>query len=71
MKPETFAKRFPELSSSLALSINREYASKEAPLSDGDEIALLPPVSGGVARASIVREKIDPHQIVPPMERLD
>jgi MoaE-MoaD fusion protein len=67
-----YAKEFPaiqKLSPSLALSINREYASKEAPLSDGDEIALLPPVSGGVARASIVREKIDPHQIVPPMER--
>src|SRR5947209_11991667 len=67
-----YGQKFPaiqKLSSSLAFSINREYASKEAPLSDGDEIALLPPVSGGVARASIVREKIDPHQIVPPMGR--
>ena len=67
-----YSKEFPaiqKLSPSLALSINREYASKDAPLSDGDEIALLPPVSGGVARASIVREKIEPDKIVPPMER--
>src|SRR5438270_8734414 len=67
-----YADEFPDihkLSSSLALSINREYASKDAPLRDGDEVALLPPVSGGAPRASIVRDKIDPHQIVPPMER--
>ena len=67
-----YADKFPDirkLSSSLALSINREYASQDAPLQDGDEVALLPPVSGGAQRASIVRAKIDPHQIVPPMER--
>jgi MoaE-MoaD fusion protein len=67
-----YGNKFPDiqkLSSSLALSINREYASQDAPLRDGDEVALLPPVSGGAPRASIVREKIDPHQIVPPMER--
>lgn len=67
-----YGDKFPaiqKLSPSLALSINREYASQDAPLRDGDEVALLPPVSGGAARASIVREKIDPHHIVPPMER--
>ena len=67
-----YADKFPDirkLSASLALSINREYASPDAPLRDGDEVALLPPVSGGAPRATIVRVKIDPHQIVPPMER--
>lgn len=29
------------------VAINREYASLDAPLSDGDELALLPPVAGG------------------------
>ncbi|MGQ0563217.1 MAG: MoaD/ThiS family protein [Gemmatimonadota bacterium] len=29
------------------VAINREYASLDQPLSDGDELALLPPVAGG------------------------
>ncbi len=32
---------------SLAVAVNREYASAAAALKDGDEVALLPPVSGG------------------------
>ena len=32
---------------SLAVAVNREYAGLEAVLRDGDEVALLPPVSGG------------------------
>lgn len=32
---------------SLAVAVNREYATADAVLSDGDEVALLPPVSGG------------------------
>jgi molybdopterin converting factor small subunit len=32
---------------SLALAVNREYSSPDAVLQDGDEVALLPPVSGG------------------------
>jgi molybdopterin converting factor small subunit len=31
----------------LAVAINRQYASVDTPLHDGDELALLPPVSGG------------------------
>jgi molybdopterin converting factor subunit 1 len=32
---------------SLAVAVNRDYATPETPLHDGDEVALLPPVSGG------------------------
>ncbi len=32
---------------SLVMAVNREYASGDAPLSAGDELALIPPVSGG------------------------
>jgi len=32
---------------SLAVAVNREYSSQHAVLRDGDEVALLPPVSGG------------------------
>jgi molybdopterin converting factor small subunit len=31
----------------LAVAVNREYANLTTPLHDGDEVALLPPVSGG------------------------
>jgi molybdopterin converting factor subunit 1 len=31
----------------LAIAVNREYAERERVLTDGDEVALLPPVSGG------------------------
>jgi molybdopterin converting factor subunit 1 len=33
--------------SSLAFAVNREYASRERVLAEGDEVALIPPVSGG------------------------
>ena len=32
---------------SLAVAVNREYAERGMVLRDGDEVALLPPVSGG------------------------
>ncbi len=38
-----------ELMASLAMSVNQEYASPDARLRQGDEVAFLPPVSGGSA----------------------
>ena len=35
----------------LAVAVNREYAGLATVLSEGDEIALLPPVSGGRCEA--------------------
>ena len=32
--------------------MNREYAERDRPLADGDEVALIPPVSGGAFRLS-------------------
>jgi len=37
----------------LLVALNQERAPEATPLSDGDEIALLPPVSGGAGRAWI------------------
>src|SRR5690348_12963459 len=67
-----YSQKFPainKLSSSLALSVNQEYASSDTSLRDGDEIALLPPVSGGAVRAGIVCEKIDAAEIVASIKR--
>ncbi len=32
---------------SIAVAVNQVYARPHTPLADGDEVALLPPVSGG------------------------
>ena len=59
---EHYEERIPRLKSllpSIALSLNQEYVEATAKLKGGDEVALLPPVSGGAPRAFIVREKID------------
>jgi molybdopterin converting factor subunit 1 len=44
------AERYPKLSpmrDTLAFAVNGEYARGDARVSPGDEVAVLPPVSGG------------------------
>ena len=43
------SKNYPEFSklSSLAVAVNNEYAQDDVKLSTDDEIAIIPPVSGG------------------------
>jgi molybdopterin synthase catalytic subunit len=36
----------------LLYAVNKEYADRNRPLADGDEVALIPPVSGGAFRLS-------------------
>ncbi len=70
--------KFANFSGSAAVAVNQEYAPGDTALSDGAEIALLPPVSGGSEQATqavegpyvrIVHERIVPHDVVPPLER--
>ena len=47
---ERYAQQFPKLSalkSSIVLASNHQFCEPSATVSDGDEIAFLPPVSGG------------------------
>jgi MoaE-MoaD fusion protein len=54
--------KFADFSAFCATSVNQEYSEKGTKLKNGDEVAFLPPVSGGSghgpANAEIVREKI-------------
>jgi molybdopterin converting factor subunit 1 len=45
---------------SLVLAVNREYADPGDPLSAGDELALIPPVSGGATTAPHVAVRDEP-----------
>src|ERR1700722_1394875 len=77
--------KFPGLKESLpslATAVNQQYAPPETVLKSGDEVALLPPVSGGLADkadglsarrryASIVHEKIDTDEILTNLKRGD
>jgi len=58
---------------STAISVNQEYARPELHLKPGDEVALLPPVSGGSPEDAgfikLVRECIVPQDVVPRLER--
>jgi molybdopterin converting factor subunit 1 len=45
-----YRERVPDFAwDSIAVAVNQEYARAEDVLKDGDEVALLPPVSGGCA----------------------
>ncbi len=70
---ERYGRRFPKLAEfrpSVAASLNQEYAEWRAPLAAGDEVAFLPPVSGGQQAAVaedvflLVREPIQPRGVV-------
>jgi MoaE-MoaD fusion protein len=68
--------RLKESLPSVALAVNQEYASPDTKLQSGDEVALLPPVSGGSAstherrrRASIIRVPIDTQSVLATLKR--
>ena len=46
----------------LLYAVNKQYAPRDTPLSAGDEVALIPPVSGGAFR--LTDEPIDPSAVI-------
>jgi molybdopterin converting factor subunit 1 len=57
---ERYGRNFPELSKfrpSVVPSVNQEFAEWRAPLAAGDEVAFLPPVSGGSLPAGAAVEE--------------
>jgi MoaE-MoaD fusion protein len=78
---ERYGRRFPKLAefrASIAASVNQEYAGWRAELASGDEVAFLPPVSGGQGGGQgggqqaaaegdifqLVREPIRPRELI-------
>ncbi len=73
--------RLKEYLPSLAVAVNQRYATPDVKLKTGDEVALLPPVSGGAPEsggeppnkdrrcATIMREPIDTQLVVAGLKR--
>ena len=81
---EHYAARFPALrgmSRSLVLALNQRFSEPSAPLAEGDEVAFLPPVSGGSGKFlheisdpeghffGLTREAIDSRWLAGKMQR--
>jgi molybdopterin converting factor subunit 1 len=52
---------------SVVMAVNHDYADPDAPLNAGDELALIPPVSGGsagVMHARVTEEPLAPERVV-------
>jgi MoaE-MoaD fusion protein len=73
---EKLVPRLGDFAASIAISINQEFAGPDSKLKDGDEVAFLPPVSGGAkdsqsdmqgrvqACSAIVRDRIDTQAVL-------
>jgi molybdopterin synthase catalytic subunit len=64
---DQYRSRIPSLNTmldSIAISVNEEYSGPDAKLKAGDEIALLPPVSGGAPTVQLTRKPIDTAEVI-------
>ncbi len=60
------ARRFPDVTRSpeaLVIAVNQEYRDHLHGLDDGDEVALIPPVSGGSSLIELSNEPLDPDSV--------
>jgi len=62
------AGRFPALADSLScgrilVAVNQEFATPDTMVRDGDEVALMPPFSGGQERHGFVRVQTEPFSL--------
>jgi MoaE-MoaD fusion protein len=53
----------------LAYAVNRQYVARDQPLADGDELAIIPPVSGGAFR--LTEERLDVGAVMREVESED
>ncbi len=60
-----------EMSKSLVLAVNRKFVPRTHPLADGDEVAFMPPVSGGTGPWTEMIEDAEGHFFAITHERID
>ena len=53
----------------IVAAVNAEYAAPDLVLSDGDEVALIPPVSGGEGMVEITRQPLLPETVTAKVRR--
>src|SRR5205823_2338856 len=53
----------------MLVAVNESFATPDVGLQEGDEVALMPPVSGGAGRIGIQREAIDVEALVDSVRR--
>ncbi len=66
--------RFPEmadLAGSLMYAVNAEYVTPDQPLRAGDELALIPPVSGGAPEGlfEVIADPLNPQRLIDHVRR--
>jgi molybdopterin converting factor subunit 1 len=57
-------------SKAVLVSVNQEFVKQDAPVKDGDEVALMPPFSGGSGTAGCVRIQREPFSLDREIEQL-
>jgi molybdopterin converting factor subunit 1 len=70
---EAYSARFPRLrdmAGSIVIARNHEFADRSTPVQEGDEIAFLPPVSGGTA-ADLVQTHPSGHRFTLTRQSID
>jgi MoaE-MoaD fusion protein len=66
------ASRYPALGPHLAnavCAVDEEYVAPDRPLREGDDVALIPPVSGGEDLFEVTREPLDPARLTAAVRR--
>jgi molybdopterin synthase catalytic subunit len=52
------------------MAVNQEFVQLDTPLKDGDEVAIMPPFSGGQERQGVVRVQTGPFSLEAEIERI-
>jgi MoaE-MoaD fusion protein len=57
--------RLAGLQRSVMVMVNEDYADSDQPLKEGDDVALIPPVSGGddAKRFTVTKDELDPRMV--------